>query len=114
MVERFEPGPRMSRVVKHNGVANLAGMTAEDDSLDFAGQIKQVLDKADAALALAGTGKSNLLTATIWLSDMSCFAEMNAIWEKWIDPRNPPARATAECKLARPTLLVEILFTAAC
>jgi enamine deaminase RidA (YjgF/YER057c/UK114 family) len=114
MVERFAPGPRMSRVVKHSGVAHLAGMTAEDASLDFAGQIKQVLDKADAALALAGTSRSNLLTATIWLSDMSYFAEMNAIWEKWIDPRNPPARATAECKLARPTLLVEILFTAAC
>jgi len=106
MVERFEPGPRMSRVVKHNGVANLAGMTAEDGSLDFTGQIKQVLDKADAALALAGTGKSNLLTATIWLSDMSYFAEMNAIWEKWIDPRNPPARATAEAFKFEPSATI--------
>lgn len=114
MVERIEPGSRMSRIVKHNGVAYLAGMTAEDASLDFAGQMKQVLDRADASLALAGTDRSRLLAATIWLSDMSYFAEMNAMWETWIDPQNPPARATAECKLARPTLLVEILFTAAC
>jgi enamine deaminase RidA (YjgF/YER057c/UK114 family) len=103
----------MSHVVKHNGVAYLAGMTAEDASLDFEGQMRQVLAKTDVSLALAGTDKSRLLTATIWLSDMSYFARMNAIWEKWIDTGNPPARATAECKLARPTLLVEILFTAA-
>lgn len=114
MVERIEIGPRMSRVVKHNGVAYLAGMTAEDASLDFVGQMKQVLDKADASLALAGTDKSNLLQATIWLSDMAYFTEMNKLWEGWIDPQNPPTRATAECKLARPTLLVEIVFTAAC
>lgn len=104
----------MSRVVKHNGVAYLAGMTAQDASLDFEGQMKQVLAKADASLALAGTDKSRLLTATVWLSDMSHFAEMNAMWEAWIDLSNPPSRATAECRLARPTLLVEILFTAAC
>ncbi len=64
MVERIEPGPRMSHVVKHNGVAYLAGMTAEDASLDFEGQMRQVLAKTDASLALAGTDKSRLLTAT--------------------------------------------------
>ncbi len=114
MVERIEPGPRMSRVVKHNGVAYLTGMTAEDASLDFEGQMAQVLAKADDSLALAGTDKSRLLTATIWLSDISYFARMNAMWEKWIDAGNPPTRATAQCKLARLTLLVEIIFTAAC
>ncbi|WP_244483404.1 RidA family protein [Mesorhizobium sp. 1M-11] len=104
----------MSRVVKHAGIAYLAGMTAEDASQGFEDQMRQVLAKADESLKLAGTDRSRLLTATIWLSDMAYFAEMNTMWESWIDPSNPPARATAECKLARPTLLVEILFTAAC
>ncbi|NTJ45329.1 RidA family protein [Agrobacterium larrymoorei] len=114
MIERFETGPRMSRAVTHSGVAYLAGLTADDVTQDVAGQTQQVLAKADAKLAIAGTGKSQLLTATIWLRDISDFDAMNKVWEGWIDSANPPARATAQCHLAAPEILVEIIFTAAC
>jgi enamine deaminase RidA (YjgF/YER057c/UK114 family) len=77
------------------------------------GQTRQVLAKAEAKLAAAGTDKSRLLSATVWLRDMSDFDGMNSAWESWIDPRNPPARATAECGLARKDIRVEIIFTAA-
>lgn len=114
MIQRYEPGKRMSRVVTHNGVAYLAGLTADDLSLDIEGQIGEVLAKADARLTSAGTNRSRLLTATIWLGDIQDFDAMNCVWESWIDPENPPARATAECRLADPDILVEIILTAAC
>ncbi|MBV2186949.1 MAG: RidA family protein [Rhizobium sp.] len=114
MIKRFEAGPRMSRVVAHNGIAYLAGLTADDVSQDVAGQTRQVLAKAEAKLATAGTDKSRLLTATIWLRDIADFDAMNTVWEGWIDPANPPARATAQCQLAAPKILVEIIFTAGC
>ncbi|NTI72273.1 RidA family protein [Agrobacterium rhizogenes] len=114
MIQRFEAGARMSRVVTHNGVAYLAGLTADELSQDVAGQTRQVLAKAEAKLAIAGTDKSQLLSATIWLCDIADFDAMNAVWEEWIDSANPPARATAECRLADDDILVEIVFTAAC
>ncbi len=114
MIERFETGPRMSRVVTYNGVAYLSGLTADNLAEDVAGQTRQVLAKAEAKLATAGTDKSRLLSATIWLRDIGDFDAMNPVWEGWINPANPPARATAECRLAHPDILVEILFTAAC
>lgn len=113
MIERFESGPRMSRAVRHNGTVYLAGLTADDLSQDIAGQTQQVLRKAEDKLAIAGTDKSRLLAATIWLRDISDFDAMNTVWEGWIDPTNPPARATAECAMAHPDILVEIIFTAA-
>jgi enamine deaminase RidA (YjgF/YER057c/UK114 family) len=114
MIQRYEPGKRMSRVVTHNGVAYLAGLTADHLSADIEGQTSEVLAKADVRLALAGTDRSRLLTATIWLSDIRDFNAVNGVWEAWIDPLNPPARATAECRLADPEILVEIILTAAC
>jgi enamine deaminase RidA (YjgF/YER057c/UK114 family) len=114
MIQRYEPGKRMSRVVTYNGVAYLAGLTADDLSADIEGQTSEVLAKADARLASAGTNRSRLLTATIWLRDIQDFDAMNRVWESWIDPSNPPARATAECRLAYPDILVEIILTAAC
>ena len=114
MIKRYESGKRMSRVVTHNGVAYFAGITADDLSGDIRVQTKEVLAKADAKLALVGIDKSRLLAATIWLRDIEDFDGMNAVWDSWIDPENPPARATAECWLADPDILVEIMFTAAC
>lgn len=114
MIERFETGPRMSRIVTHNGTAYLAGLTADDLSQDIAGQTRQILAKAEARLATVGSGKSRLLSATIWLRDIADFDAMNAVWEGWVEPASPPARATAECRLAHPDILVEIIFTAAC
>ncbi|SDO06124.1 RidA family protein [Ensifer sp. YR511] len=114
MIDRFEKGPRMSRVVTHGGVAYLAGITADDLSQDIAGQTRQVLAKADANMEKAKTDKSRLLSATIWLRDISDFDAMNVVWESWVDASNPPARATCEARLAKPQILVEITFTAAC
>ena len=76
-------------------------------------QTKDVLREVDEALASAGTDKSKILQAIIWLSDMSTFAEMNSVWDQWVDKANPPARATGEAKLAAPQYKVEIIITAA-
>ena len=107
------PGPRMSRAVIHGDRVFLAGLTASDSSQDIKGQTKQILDKIDAYLAQAGTSKSNLLTAKLWIKDMALFADMNSVWNAWVDPENPPARACVRADLARPEILVEIMVTAA-
>lgn len=103
----------MSRVVVHKDVVYLSGLTASELSQDVSGQMEQVLAKAEAMLTKAGSDKSHLLSATIWLRDIADFAAMNSVWEAWIDPANPPSRATAECRMAHPDILVEIALTAA-
>ncbi|HEX4569013.1 MAG TPA: RidA family protein [Dongiaceae bacterium] len=112
-IQRFDAGPRLSRMVTYNGIAYLAGLTADDTSAGVKGQTAEILAKIDQYLAQAGTSKSELLTAQIWLPDISTFDEMNAAWEAWIDPKNPPARATVESRLAGAQYLVEIMVTAA-
>ena len=116
-INRFDltqpPGPRMSRCVVHGDRVYLAGLTAGDASQDIKGQTKQILDKIDAYLAQAGTNKSNLLSANLWIKDMSMFADMNSVWNAWVDPENPPARACVQASLARPEVLVEIMVIAA-
>ena len=116
-IRRFDltqpPGPRMSRCVVRGDTVYLAGLTANDTSQDIKGQTQQILDKIDGYLAQAGTSKSNLLTANLWIKDMALFADMNAVWNAWVDPENPPARACVKADLARPQILVEIMVTAA-
>jgi len=107
------PGRRMSRCVVRGDMVWLAGLTASDTSQDIAGQTKQVLDKIDGYLAEAGTSKSNLLSANLWIKDMALFAQMNAVWNAWVDPANPPARACVKADMARPEILIEIMVTAA-
>ena len=107
------PGPRMSRAVIHGDRVFLAGLTASDTLQDIKGQTKQILDKIDSYLAQAGTGKSNLLSANLWIKDMALFADMNSVWNAWVDPENPPARACVRADMARPEVLVEIMVTAA-
>jgi enamine deaminase RidA (YjgF/YER057c/UK114 family) len=80
---------------------------------DVQAQTAQVLQRIDELLADAGTDKSKLLTAQVWLADMSLFAEHNEAWNAWVDPRNPPVRACVEARLTHPELLVEIMCTAA-
>jgi enamine deaminase RidA (YjgF/YER057c/UK114 family) len=111
-IKRLEPGKRMSQAVIHNGIAYLAGQVGEPGK-SLTEQTTAVLAQIDALLAEAGTDKSRLLTATIWLADMADFAAMNAVWDAWVDPANPPARATGEVKLATPEYRVEIIVTAA-
>jgi enamine deaminase RidA (YjgF/YER057c/UK114 family) len=78
-----------------------------------AGQTKQILTKIDGLLAEAGSDKSKLLSATVWLTDIRGFDEMNKVWDAWVSPGNTPARACVEAKLARSNLLVEIGIVAA-
>jgi enamine deaminase RidA (YjgF/YER057c/UK114 family) len=102
----------MSQCVVHGDTVYLAGQVADDPNADVAGQTKQILAKVDGLLAEAGSDKSKLLSATVWLSDIRAFDEMNKVWDAWISPGNTPARACVEAKLARPNLLVEIGFVA--
>jgi enamine deaminase RidA (YjgF/YER057c/UK114 family) len=105
--------PRMSKIVIHNGVVYLSGLTDTTVS-DATGQTKNVLKKVDDLLEEAGTSKSNLLTASIWLKDIEGdFKEMNESWSEWLDPDNKPVRATVQSPMARPQILVEIQVTAA-
>lgn len=113
-VKRIEAGPRMSQVVIHGGIAYLAGQVAQGaKGKPVADQTQDILNTIDKLLKSAGTDKSKLITTNIWLSDISKFAEMNAVWDKWVSPGNTPARATVEAKLAAPEFTVEIMVTAA-
>jgi len=111
-VKRHQVGPRMSQAVVHGDTVYLAGQVADDPNTDVAGQTRQILAKVDGLLAEAGSDKSKLLSATVWLSDIRAFDEMNKVWDAWVSPGNTPARACVEAKLARPNLLVEIGFVA--
>ncbi|MBS7554794.1 RidA family protein [Ancylobacter dichloromethanicus] len=110
-IKRIEVGPRMSQAVIHGSVAYLAGQVAKGDGV--AAQTEGVLAQIDALLAQAGTDKTKLLTATIYLADIATFAEMNAVWDQWVPAGNTPARATVEAALATPEYKVEIVVQAA-
>ncbi len=112
-IDRRHTGPRMSQIVVHGDTVYLAGQVADDPSADVRGQTGQILAKIDRYLAEAGTDKSKLLSATIWLSDISTFNQMNAVWDAWVAEGNPPARACVEAKLAAPELKVEVGVIAA-
>lgn len=111
-IRRIDVGPRMSQIVIHNDTVYLAGQVGEPGE-SVASQARSVLAQIDELLAKAGTDKSKILQAIIWLADMNDFAEMNKVWDAWVDPQNTPARATGEAKLAAPEYKVEIIITAA-
>lgn len=111
-VKRLQVGPRLSQAVVHGNTVYLAGIVAGDEPTTKA-QTETILKKIDALLAAAGSNKSKLLTATVYLADMKKYDEMNAAWDTWVDPMNTPARATVEAKLAQQKYLVEIMVTAA-
>ena len=112
MIQRIDAGPRMSEVTIHNGIAYLAGQIAEDASADIEGQTRQVLAAIDALLAQAGSDKTRILRAQIFLADIAEFPGMNRVWDEWVVAGQGPARATVEAKLARPEWKVEIVVTA--
>ena len=112
-VTRHNAGPRMSQAVVHGDTVYLAGQVAADPSAGVKGQTEQVLKKIDGLLASAGSSKSKLLSATVWLANMGTYDDMNAAWDAWVDPANTPARATVEARLASPKYLVEIAVVAA-
>jgi enamine deaminase RidA (YjgF/YER057c/UK114 family) len=110
-IRRIEAGPRMSQAVIHGNTVYLAGQVGDGDTV--AAQTASCLAEVDRLLAAAGSDKSKILQAIIWLDDMANFAEMNSVWDKWVDGPNAPARATGEAKLAAPKYKVEIIVTAA-
>lgn len=111
-IQRLESGPRMSQAVIHNGLIWLAGQVAKPgDSVTE--QTRAVLAQIDALLAQAGSDKTRILSATIWMADMADFTEMNAVWDAWVPQGATPARATGEARLATPDYKVEIIVTAA-
>ena len=112
-ITRHGVGPRLSQAVVHGNTVYLAGMVAGDPSADAKGQTEQILRKIDETLAAAGSGKSNLLSVTVYLANMATYTEMNAAWDAWVDKANTPARATVEARLAAPKYLVEIMAVAA-
>lgn len=112
-ISRHQSDSRLSRVVTHGGVAYLAGLTADDRSASLKGQTEAVLKKIDALLKAAGTDKSRLLSATIYVSDISIKPQMDEAWIAWVHPENKPARACVQAQLGSPDTLVEIVCTAA-
>ena len=113
-IQRMHSGARMSQVVVHGDTVYLAGQVASGAPGDtVAEQTRDILDRIDGYLAEAGTDKSKLLSATLWITDMANFGEMNAVWDAWISPGNAPCRACVEAKLASDKYSVEIMLVAA-
>ena len=113
MIKRLETGLRMSQAVVHGNTIYLAGQVAEDPSADVAGQTRQILASIDRLLAAAGSDKTRILSATIYLADIGTFAQMNSAWDAWVPAGHTPARATVEARLAAPHYKVEIQVIAA-
>jgi enamine deaminase RidA (YjgF/YER057c/UK114 family) len=113
-IQRIKPGPRMSGAVVHGNTVYLAGQVAQESAgKSVTEQTKEILSIIDSLLAEAGTDKSKILRANIWITDMGTFQEMNAVWDAWVSQGNTPARATVEAKLATPAFKVEIAVIAA-
>jgi enamine deaminase RidA (YjgF/YER057c/UK114 family) len=113
-IQRIKPGPRMSGAVVHGNTVYLAGQVAQESAgKSVTEQTKEILTIIDSLLAEAGSDKSKILMANIWITDMGTFQEMNAVWDAWVSPGNTPARATVEAKLATPAFKVEIAVIAA-
>ena len=113
-LKRIEPGKRMSAAVIHGNKVYLAGFTPEAAlGKTVAEQTKDVLAQIDETLKEAGTDKTKIVKANIWLTDIKTFAEMNSVWDAWVVPGQTPARATVEAKLAAPGIDVEIMVEAA-
>jgi enamine deaminase RidA (YjgF/YER057c/UK114 family) len=108
MIKRYQPGPRMSAAVAHNGVLYVAGQVADDEKGSIEQQTKEVLAAIDAILAEAGTEKAKILSINVYLASIGDFAAMNSVYDQWVDKANPPARATVEARLATPNYKVEM------
>ena len=114
-IERIQSGPRMSQAVVHNKTVYLSGQVAEGArGASVTLQTQAILSSIDRLLAQAKTDKSQLLSATIWLTDMENFSEMNKVWESWVVPGATPARATVlSAQLATAEYKIEIAVVAA-
>lgn len=113
-IQRIEPGKRLSQAVAYGNLVFLAGQVAMDKpGASMAEQTRNILERIDKLLAQAGTDKSRILSANIWITDMRQFDEMNRVWDAWVAEGCAPARATVESRLASPDYCVEIMCVAA-
>lgn len=112
-IKRFGVGPRMSQAIKYGGFVFLSGQVATDTNASVAGQTAQILEKIDQLLVEAGTDKTRILSANIWIADYGTFGEMNEVWDAWVPAGHSPTRACVESKLAFPQYTVEIGVIAA-
>ncbi|MCP1848880.1 MULTISPECIES: RidA family protein [Bradyrhizobium] len=114
MIKHIDSGDLLSQVTVSNGTAYLSGQVAFDSrGADFPTQAAEVFGRIDALLEKAGTDRSRLLTATVWLADLGHFAGFNELWRHWLGVHGRPARATVKADLVLPGLLIEIQVTAA-
>jgi len=114
MTRRIDTNERMSQVVIHANTVYLAGQVAlRAPGASTSEQTKDILERIDELLAKAGTNKTKLLSATIWLADIGNSDEMNTFWDAWVSSGHAPARACVEAKLADPLFNVEIGVIAA-
>lgn len=114
MIQRFDVGNRLSEMAVHDGIAWLAGQVPDDASQDIRGQTRQVLAAVDALLARAGSDRTRIVMAQIFLADLADFAGMNEVWDAWVPAGHAPPRATVQAALARPEWRIEVVVTAAC
>ncbi len=112
MIRRIEPGKRLSAAVVHDRIVYISGQVPDTLGADVATQTREILAKIDRLLAEAGSDKTRLLNASVWLADIATFDEMNGVWETWLPPGEAPARATVEARIANPGYRVEIAATA--
>src|SRR5580765_2691912 len=112
-IQRFHVGPRLSEMAVHNGTVHLAGQVPDDPTQDIRGQTAQVLAMVDRLLAEAGSDKTRILMAQIFLADIGEIAAMNEVWDAWVPAGHTPPRATVQARLANPAYRIEIVVTAA-
>jgi enamine deaminase RidA (YjgF/YER057c/UK114 family) len=113
MIKRLGLGKRLSMATIHGGVVYLAGQVPDNLSVGIEAQAAEVLAKIDALLKEAGTDKSSILSATVWLPNIAEFAAFNTVWDAWVPQGATPARACVEARLANPSIKVEIAVIAA-
>ena len=113
MIKHYQVGPRMAQAVSYNGAVHIAGQVADDRKAGIEAQTRSVLAKIEALLAEAGTDKSRLVAVNVFLPHISDFEAMNKVYDAWIDPARPPARACVEARLADPDLRIAMTAIAA-
>lgn len=109
----IDSGIRMSQIIIHNDTVYLSGEVANNTNADIKEQTREVLASIDDTLAKAGTSKENILSAQIWLPDISEIAQMNEVWDAWVVPGRPPVRACVQATLGNPDWKLEIMVIAA-
>ena len=112
-IVRLQSDSRLSRIVIHGGIVYLAGLTADERGSPMKAQTQEILEKIDELLKVAGTDKSRLLSAIVYVSDMRLKPQMDEAWIAWVDSSNTPVRACVETRLGTPDTFVEIMVVAA-